>query len=122
MTLVIILSGCKNKNSFLVDGTIKGRKEKYIYINRLDVNTPVFLDSARIGRNGHFRFKIRAAEPDFYQMGFSKAEFITLLAEPGEKITLELNGENFFENYRISGSAGSEKLLLLDRNLAKTKK
>jgi hypothetical protein len=122
LALVIIFSGCKNKNSFLVDGTIKGRKEKYIYINRLDVNTPVFLDSARIGRNGRFRFKIRAAEPDFYQMGFSKAEFITLLAEPGEKIKLELSGENFFENYRVSGSAGSEKLQLLDHNLTETKR
>jgi hypothetical protein len=122
LALVIIFSGCKNKNSFLVEGTIKGRKEKYIYINRLDVNTPVFLDSARIGHKGHFRFKIRAAEPDFYQLGFSKTEFITLLAEPGEKIKLELYGENFYENYRISGSAGSEKLLQLDLSLAETKR
>jgi Domain of unknown function (DUF4369) len=122
LALLIIFSGCKNKNSFLVDGTVKGRKEKYIYIDRLDVNTPVFLDSARIGHKGRFKFKIRAAEPDFYQLGFSKAAFITLLAEPGEKIKLELNGENFYENYRVSGSAGSEKLQFLDLNLAETKR
>lgn len=122
LALLIIFSGCKNKNSFLVDGTVKGRKEKYIYIDRLDVNTPVFLDSARIRHNGRFRFKIRAAEPDFYQLGFSNAEFLTLLAEPGEKIKLELNGENFYENYRLSGSEGSEKLQLLDLNLTETRR
>lgn len=122
LSLVIIFSGCKDKNSFQVNGITKGRKEKYIYIDRLDVNTPVFLDSARISRKGGFSFRIKASEPDFYQLGFSKTDFITLLAEPGEKINLEFKGKNLFENYTVQGSSGSEKLQLLDFTLAETKR
>ncbi len=120
--LIIIFSGCKNSDSFLVNGTVKDRKEKYVYLNRLEVNTPVLLDSARINRKGRFSFKINSSEPDFYQLGFSKADFITLLAEPGEKIDLNFEGKTLYENYRITGSPGSRKLQMLDSTLVDTKR
>ena len=45
------------------------RTGKYIYFNRVDVNTPVFMDSAKINRSGKFRFQVRTSDPDFYQLG-----------------------------------------------------
>ena len=63
--------------------------------------------SAKKGISG---FKVKASEPDFYQLGFSTSDFITLLAEPGEKIKLEFEGKNLFEKYSVKGSAGSEKI------------
>ena len=122
LTLVLIFSGCKDKSKFSVNGVIKDTKEKYIYLNRLDVDTPVLIDSAKISRKGTFRFKVKASGPDFYQLGFSSSNFITLLAEPGEKIKLVFNDKNLFENYSVSGSAGSEKLQILDLTLAETKR
>ncbi|MGA2405462.1 MAG: TlpA disulfide reductase family protein [Bacteroidales bacterium] len=122
LALVLILSGCKDKVKFAVDGVIKDSKEKYIYLNRLDVDTPVLIDSAKISRKGVFRFKVKTTVADFYQVGFSSTNFITLLAEPHEKIKLLFNSKNLFENYSVNGSVGSAKLQTLDLNLAETKR
>jgi Thioredoxin-like/Domain of unknown function (DUF4369) len=122
LALAIVFSGCTNKNKFSINGVIKNPKEKQIYLNRLDVDTPVLLDSAKISKNGAFRFKIKATDPEFYQLGFSTSNFITLLAAPGEKVNLSFSDKNLFENYSVSGSAGSEKLQYLDNTLADTKR
>src|ERR1035437_74854 len=122
LTLVIIITGCNHKNQFSVNGVIKDSKTKYIYLNKLDVDTPILIDSAKISRKGSFRFKVKAAGPDFYQLGFSTTNFITLLAEPGERINLLFNGKDLFENYSVKGSAGSEKLQIVDLFLAETKR
>jgi peroxiredoxin len=122
LLLVLFAAGCNNKKSFTVHGLIKGKSEKYIYLNRVDVNTPVLIDSSKISRKGSFRFNVNAAEPDFYQLGFSRTNFITLLAEPQEKITLSFSSKNLYESYTIAGSPGSSKLQSLDASLAETKR
>jgi thiol-disulfide isomerase/thioredoxin len=122
LALVLIFSGCNDKNKFAVNGVIRNSKEKYIYLNRLDVDTPVLIDSAKISRKGTFRLKVKSTGADFFQLGFSKKNFITLLAEPGEKIKLDFSGQNLFENYWVEGSAGSEKLRTLDLVLIETKR
>ena len=122
LALVLLFSGCKDKSKFAVNGVIKDSKEKYIYINRLDVDTPVLIDSSKISKKGGFRFRIKASEADFYQLGFSSSDFITLLAEPGEKIKLVFEGKNLFEKYSVSGSSGSEKIQMLDLKLSETKR
>lgn len=122
LTLVIIISGCKDKGKFAVNGVIKDSKEKYIYLNRLDVDTPVLIDSAKISRKGSFRIRVKATGPEFYQLGFSSTNFITLLTEPGEQINLLFNGKTLYENYIVKGSAGSLKLQILDLTLAETKR
>jgi Thioredoxin-like len=122
LALIFIFPGCKNKGTFSVDGVIKGGTKRNIYINRVDVDTPVLIDSSKISRKGVFRFKVKASEADFYQLGFSSTDFITLLAEPGEKINLVFEGKNLFEKYSVSGSVGSEKLQMLDLALTETKR
>jgi thiol-disulfide isomerase/thioredoxin len=122
LALVIILSGCNDKGKFAINGVLKDSKEKYIYLNRLDVDTPVLIDSAKIRKNGSFSMRVKAAGPEFYQLGFSSTNFITLLAEPGEKINLLFNNKNLFENYKVTGSTETEKLQKLDNTLADTKR
>lgn len=122
MMLALLAAACKDKNSFTVKGVIKDKTDKYIYINKVDVNTPVLIDSAKISKKGGFRFKIKTSEPDFYQLGFSTANFITLLAEPGEKIAISFSSKNLYENYTVEGSTGSSKLQVLDAALAATKR
>jgi thiol-disulfide isomerase/thioredoxin len=122
LVLVISVSACRDKSIFSVDGVVTGETKKFIYINRVDVDTPVLIDSSKISKKGRFRFKIKAAGPDFYQLGFTTKDFITLLAVPGEKITLEFKGKNLFEDYSVNGSTGSEKMKILDLTLIETKR
>jgi thiol-disulfide isomerase/thioredoxin len=122
LALTFTIFSCKDKNSFFVNGVVSGKKEGKLYIKKLDVDTPLLLDSSKISKKGAFRFKVRASEPDFYQVGYSSIDFITLLAEPGEKIKLAFKGKNLFENYSVSGSKGTEKIRILDMALTQTKR
>lgn len=122
LCLVLFFTGCTNKSSFKIDGTINGEKKKYVYIHRVEINTPILIDSSKVSTSGKFSFKIKASEPDFYQLGFSNDNFITLLAEPGEKIRLSFNGKNLFQNYSLTGSEGSLKVRDLDSKLNDTKR
>ena len=122
LALILIFSACQDKSKFSVTGVIKGETKNQIYISRLDVDTPIFIDSAKINSKGEFNFRIKSSDVDFYQLGFSVTDFITILAEPGEKINILFEGKTLYENYNITGSAGSEKLQILDNNLADTKR
>lgn len=120
--VAIIFTGCKNTTSFTVKGTLKGTKEKYIYLNRLDVSTPVFIDSAKISASGKFSFKVKSGEPEFYQLGFTNKDFVTIIAAPGDRINLKFEGKKLPEKYSVSGSEESEKIRILDNNLMETRR
>jgi thiol-disulfide isomerase/thioredoxin len=120
--LVLFLSACKDKSTFRVNGTINGEKKKYVYVHRVEVDTPVLIDSSKVSKSGRFSFRIKASEADFYQLGYSSDDFITLLAEPGEKIKLTFKGKNLFENYTVTGSEGSIKVHTIDSKLNDTKR
>jgi len=122
LALVLFLSGCKDKKNFTVTGIVRDTKEKYIYLSRLDIDTPVLIDSAKISRKGSFRLKVKTKGAEFYQIGFASTNFITLLAEPGENINLLFSGKNLFDNYTVSGSKGTQKLQMLDLVLAETRR
>lgn len=119
---VILIPGCKKKDSFLVKGTINGTNRESIIINRIDINTIQFVDSARINSKGSFRIRIKTTEPDFYQVGFSSTNFMTLLAQPGEKITINFTDENLYKNYTVTGSEGSQQVKTLDLKLLDTRR
>jgi thiol-disulfide isomerase/thioredoxin len=121
LILVIFTISCKKNDSFLVTGHIKNVKQNYVYVSRVDINTTILLDSSRVSNKGNFRFRIKSREPDFYQVGSSSKDFVTLLASPGEKIALFFPGDNLFNDYTVSGSKGSEQVRTLDYKLIRTK-
>jgi hypothetical protein len=116
-----IATGCSDKNSFRVEGKTESNKGKHISIYRVDVDTPVLIDSVKISRSGKFRVKAEASEPDFYQLGFSSSDYVTLLAQPGEKIKITFGGTRLYENYAVTGSPGTSSIMVLDSALSSTK-
>ena len=119
---IFFIAGCNKKDTFTIDGKVEKNDNKYVYISRIDVDTPVLIDSAKIKQNGRFRFRIRNQGPEFYTIGYSSSDFITLLAEAGEKIKVQFTGNNLSTGYYLSGSKGSEQIRMLDSTLAVTKK
>jgi thiol-disulfide isomerase/thioredoxin len=118
---LFVIVGCQSKNTFTINGTVKESKNKTILLSRVNVNKLVLIDSSKVNSSGKFKFKEKATLPDFYQLGFSNTNFITIMAEPGEKIKLVFDGTNLPQNYTVSGSEGSEKVRMLDMRLALTK-
>lgn len=121
LIFLLVLSACKNNNFLRINGTFKNTDKKYVFINRVDVDTRVFIDSVKIKSNGSFKYKMKISETEFYQIGFTNSDFITLLAEPGEKIKLKFNSNLLYSDYNVTGSPGSEKIQMLDSALSCTK-
>jgi thiol-disulfide isomerase/thioredoxin len=113
-------TGCSKSNKFRVAGTAKENPNKSIFLNKVDVNTLVFIDSVKTNSKGEFRFNVKAEMPDFYQLSLSQNDFVTLLAVPGEEINLRFPGKNLYSGYEVSGSPGTLKLKYLDSALAVT--
>ncbi|MGD0582818.1 MAG: TlpA disulfide reductase family protein [Bacteroidales bacterium] len=119
--ILILITGCSKKNGFMVDGKLQDHNGEFIKIKRLDVDISVPVDSVKIKNNGSFRLKVKASAPEFYEVGFSDSDFITLLAGPGERIKLGFRGKYLYEDYSVAGSPGTSKLKMLDSTLADTK-
>ena len=120
--IIIACFGCAKKTSFKITGHIPEQKSGYVYINRIELNLPILIDSVKINRNGSFHAKVKASVPDFYQVALSADNFITLLAQPGEKINLAFSNSILFDNYMVEGSEESEKVRYLDQSLIDSKK
>ncbi|MGI6338928.1 MAG: thioredoxin-like domain-containing protein [Bacteroidales bacterium] len=118
---LLALAACRNEKQFTIRGIISNTSQKVVYLNKLDVTTSILIDSAKIRKNGKFSFRIKESKPEFYMLGFSDSDFITILAKGGDKINLEFRGENLYSNYSVSGSDDSEKLRILDIRLASAK-
>lgn len=117
---VFVMASCTNRGSFSVKGKIDGEKKERVYLSRLDVDKPILIDSAKVSRRGSFSFRVKASMPDFYQLGYSSTDFITLLAAPGEKIELSFSGGKLYQDYDVKGSDGTTKIKMLDDELAVT--
>jgi peroxiredoxin len=119
---LLLLAGCQNKNTFTVKGLIREPQKKAVALNRVDVNRLVLIDTSKIRSNGSFKFKVKSSGPEFYQLGYSDSDFVTLLAGPGEIIKVSFNGKNMSGDYTITGSEGSENVRMLDMRLAVAKR
>ena len=119
---VFMVAGCRNMDSFTISGKISDPQKKNIVLNRVEVDRLVFIDSIKVKGNGSFRFRLKAEHPDFYQIGYPDTDFITLLAAPGEKISMTFRGKNTSGDYEVTGSKGSEDVRMLDLRLAEGKR
>ena len=70
--------------------------------------------------NGTFIIKHETEIPKFYQLAISKNNFLTLLVEPGEKITINAKSSDM-NKANIIGSEGSVLVQKITNQLANTK-
>jgi thiol-disulfide isomerase/thioredoxin len=116
------LFSCGHKNNFSISGRIEGGSGKKIYFNKLLLNTQQPLDSAKLDKEGRFKFKGHASSPSFYILKLSSGNFITLLIDSAENCQIEASYKSFSENYRIKGSKGSENMKELNSHFLSAKK
>lgn len=104
----------------MISGNYPWGTHDYLYINKLNLNTPELVDSVRINKSGKFKINIQSTEPAFFTLGFTNSEFITLVADPGNRIYVEFKGKRLQNEYSVSGSEESEKVRMLDKKLGQT--
>ena len=111
---VVLLAGCKDKSvngtmSFEIKGTFENAAGKTLYIEEMTPdNGAQFLDSITCDKNGNFSYKATMNYQTFYNLHGSEYDYIVLLPNDGEKITLSGDCTNLGTTYRVNGSPESQ--------------
>ena len=114
--LTALLSACHSNDKVIIRGTFNEPYEGKVYLEQSEIDTKTLIDSASVKR-GRFTFKREITGPEFFQVGVSSTDFVSLLAMPGDNITLSLGKNPLVMNYTVEGSVESEKLKQLDETL-----
>jgi peroxiredoxin len=104
------LAACtsKDKNSFSVDAKFANLPTQKVYLEEISTNEIKVIDSIRPNGTGAFVLEGRGGEPGLYRLRFEQERYI-MLALDNEHVKINADWDNF-DNYTISGSAGSESM------------
>jgi peroxiredoxin len=117
---IVIFAGCKN-NSVSISGTlISPVKDKYIYLDELKSTEAKPVDSMKISEKGTFSFKREIKAPAFYLLKISDRNFLTMVLEPGDKMTVKSYYDSLSYPVSVDGSKGTELMNDYNRELRKT--
>jgi len=116
VVIAALITGCSSNDKVIIRGTFSEGKEGTVYLEQSEIDSKTLVDSATVKR-GRFTFKREISGPEFFQVGVSSTDFVSLLAMPGDKISLSLGKSPLVLNYTVEGSPESEKLKMLDATL-----
>ncbi len=118
---IILTIGCNRPEKFEIRGKITNETGRMIYLEELLVTSVRPVDSARVNANGEFTLKQHTSMPTFFLLKRSENNFITLLLDSAEKVTIEADAINFARDYKVEGSPGSLLVQELNNKLNTTK-
>ncbi len=118
---IFILGSCKKEKQFTIQGKITHAEGKTIYLEELLTSSRKQVGETKINGKGKFEFKGVVGIPTFYLLKLSDHNFITLLVDSAENVTIEADAANLYSEYKVSGSLGSLQVQELDSQLKQTR-
>lgn len=119
--LAVILVSCSKPSGFTINGKITNAGGKYLYLDELKVASSFPVDSVELEKDGSFKFNGKISYPNFYLLRLNEKNFITLLVDTVEKISVYGDAANFSRDYTVEGSPGSLLVQELNNHLTRTK-
>jgi peroxiredoxin len=106
---LLLLAACGgNNNKFTVSGDISNMPEQWAYLEELNINELVVLDSVKTDKKGTFDLTGKAPEPGLYRIRFQQGKYIMLSIDKG---TVKISADwDEIANYKVTGSVPSESL------------
>lgn len=110
LAALVLLASCGNKNKFTLEGTLENGANKVIYIEEMTPESRLFIDSVTLDKKGHFKFSYEMPYRTFYNVHASDADYVVLLPEFGETITISGCYDSLSNTYTLQGNSESQKL------------
>ena len=124
-SILIILTAftfaCTKHDGFLITGKITNAEDRYLYLDELKVSSSIPIDSVKLKKDGSFKFEGKIGYPNFFLLRLNEKNFVTLLVDTTEKITVYGDAANFSRDYIVQGSPGSLLVQELNNKLTQTK-
>ena len=118
LIIPFILGACNQTPRFAVNAELTDAVDSTVYFEHMKHGSIVLLDSARIKKNGTFKFKAPAPEyPDFYRLRIGSRHMV-FSVDSIETINIKATLSTFALNASIEGSEQSLKIQQLRRSVA----
>lgn len=98
-----------------LEGTFENAASTQLFFEELTTNNLIPLDTIETDAMGSFSFKAALEEPGFFILRIDRNNFITLLLEPGERVSLNGMADQLPVTYHVEGSQGSALLSQLSK-------
>lgn len=118
---LLVFAGCSKPGKFEIKGKISNASGKMVYLEELMVASVRPVDSARINSSGDFTIRHEVGMPTFFLLKLSENNFITLLIDSVEKVSVTADAISFARDYKVTGSPGSLLVQELNYKLNTTK-
>ncbi len=116
----IVFIGCKDNNSSLSGLLLNQTDGEYLLLEELKSDKLVPYDSVKVSTDGSFSFKVNTREPAFYLLKFNNNNFLTLLIEPGQDISIRAHHDSLNYPSSVRGSDGTRLMAEYNRKLRST--
>lgn len=108
--VILLIAACNSGSKFTVTGEVTGAEDKSIYLEAAQLGGIVVLDSAKINKNGSFKFQhSRPESPEFYRLRIEN-KIINFSIDTTETVTINAPYDKFTTDYTVQGSPESEKI------------
>jgi len=119
---LVLLTAChgnkgasNSSSSFELSGKLDGGGAGVaIFLERMDADNNIHLDSTKIDGDGKFSFHTKGIIKGFYELRITESDFATLILDSNEKVHVEGNAQFLGNTYTATGSADTK--LFLDLN------
>lgn len=125
LPFLILAAGCGSSSkdasgSFAVSGDLENAQQISLVVEELTTQDKKPLDTIMTDEQGRFSFSQPIEQAGFYILRVNPQNFLTLVVEPGETITITGDAANLSHSFQIKGSPGSEKLAALNHSFAQS--
>ncbi|MBR6844314.1 MAG: DUF4369 domain-containing protein [Bacteroidales bacterium] len=111
----LLFVSCNNTNTFTISGALDGGAGHTLWLEEMTPDGTIFIDSIPMDSKGRFKFKHKMAYHTLYNLHTTDNNYVVLLPDIGEKLTIGGNWENLSVSYNVSGSPESVLLWQLQQ-------
>lgn len=107
IAMFFMATACSNMmgdNEFLVKGLIKNSKGQTIFLSEYTETGTNTIDSVKISEKGEFKLKGKTSYPKFYMLRISPNDYVTLLIDSANVLSLNADADNFAQSVTVEGS------------------
>ena len=106
---ILILSGCYGDN-YRIKGDIDNANDRTLILEKMQLDRDLLIDSVKLDEDGEFSFygeKLNV--PTFFKLKLSESNYITLLLDSTEHVTVTADAGNLENTYRLRGLLNQKK-------------
>lgn len=117
---ILVFAGCSD-NSARISGSLYNHiPGEYILLDELKSGELITADSVKVSSNGTFNFRIKPEHPSFYLLKLNNNNFLTMLVEQGEEISINAHRDSLNYPSLVEGSEGTRLMAEYNRKLLST--